>query len=512
MLAVGLSLLLCGGAIVSTQGPKTSGSLTEQTHAMESAVEAALILAMLGPDQGLDEDLVARHRLESQYGQLVLLRRYTLGGEGPAGISVEEARMLLGLTDLEPGETIELTVDFARLPPLLARLADPEARVLSRAAALAGVDETELRAVLRRSGLDLEARTLNRHPWSRMPVSRNGSWTRVRVVETVTDPHLQLSLGDARLLDPSLAVGAQVEAPPAGAALAYVLDEMRPRALQPRQHAPSMDLVAFEVLRKIVPEVPTPASLQGLRLGPLHALYPEGHGVLWVDVPGEKAEQLWHTLDAQASHTGYRPVLLGGDERELQTMSLAWWQFRDGLPKDVSPNYIGLPMYEDPMDDPPTVLAHAERLDVEALLAKARAAASDSGDEEVAREAITSLSAVLEPLSGEPRERVRLALVPTDAAWKALASMAVLTMAGESTPSLVKLVAMARRWEERYGARVASVRPGIVEWVVDRPPKDRATALALAHEHLALKPSEMGTVQQEAAALMQSTTWSLWWD
>ncbi|MCP3166462.1 hypothetical protein LZ199_26500 [Myxococcus sp. QH3KD-4-1] len=171
---VGLSLLLLGSAIVSTQGSKTSGGLTEQTHAMESAVEAALILAMLGPAQGPDEALVARHQLESQYGQLALLRRYTLGGEGPGGISEEEASRLLGLEGLEPGEPVELTVDHARLPTLLVHLVDPEARVLSRAAAYAGVDEAELRQVLRRSGLDLEARTLNRHPWARMPMSRNG--------------------------------------------------------------------------------------------------------------------------------------------------------------------------------------------------------------------------------------------------------------------------------------------------------------------------------------------------
>ncbi|WP_163988879.1 DUF4253 domain-containing protein [Pyxidicoccus caerfyrddinensis] len=321
-----------------------------------------------------------------------------------------------------------------------------------------------------------------------------------------------MSLREARLLDPSLAVGAQVETPTEGEALASVLEEMRPRALRARLHSPELDAQGFEALRKLVPEVPTPEALEGLGLGPLHALYPEGYGVLWVDVPGEKAERLWHMLDARASRTGYRPVLLGGDESELLAMPLAWQQYRDELPREVSPNDIGLPMHEDPMDDPPTVLAHAERLDVEALLAKARAAASDGGDEEEARAARTSLEAVLEPLSGEPHERVRVALVPTDAAWKTLAYLPVLMQAGESTPSLVKVAAMSRRWEERYGARVASVRPATVEWVVDRAPKDRAAALALAHEHLALQPSEKGTAEQEADALMQSTTWYLWWD
>jgi hypothetical protein len=513
-LAVGLSLLLCGGAIVSTQGSKTSGSLTEQTQRMEDAVEAALILAMLGPAQGTDEDLLARHRLEAPYGELVLLRRYTLGDEGPGGVSEEEAGRLLGLEGLEPGEPIELIVDGARLLPLLARLADPEARVLSRAAALAGVEEAELRAVLRRSGLDLEARTLNRHPWSRMPVSRQRSWTTMKVVETVTDRPLQLSVREARLLDPSLEVGARVEAPSAGEVLTYVLDELSPRALQPRQHHPALDAEYFEAQRKLVPEVPTPASLQGLGLEPLRALYPEGYGVLYADVPGEKAERLWHTLDARASRTGYRPVLLGGDERELQVMSLAWRQYRDELPKpeSLAANYIGLPMHEDPMDDPATVLAHAERLDVDALVAKARAGASDGGEEGEPSRVGTSLEAVLEPLSREPHERVRLALVPTDAAWKALAHLPVLMQAGESTPSLVKVTALSRRWEERYGARVASVRPGVVEWVMDSPLKDRDAALALAREQLALEPSEMGTAAQEATALMQSTTWYLWWD
>ncbi|MCP3166463.1 DUF4253 domain-containing protein [Myxococcus qinghaiensis] len=88
----------------------------------------------------------------------------------------------------------------------------------------------------------------------------------------------------------------------------------------------------------------------------------------------------------------------------------------------------------------------------------------------------------------------------------------VLLKAGESTPSLVKVTAMSRRWEERYGARVASVQPGIVEWVVERAPKDWDDALALAREQLALTPSDVGTAEQEAAALMRSTTWYLWWD
>ncbi len=365
-------------------------------------------------------------------------------------------------------------------------------------------------------GLDLEARTLNGHPWARIPVSPNREGPALEVVETVTNRYGQLSLREARLLDPSLAVGAKVRAPSPGEVLTFVLDELRPGALQPRQRypPPALDVRGFELLRKLVPEVPTPASLQGLGLGPLHALYPEGYGVLYVDVPGEEAERLWHTLDAQASRTGYRPVLLGGDEREMKAMPLAWQQYRDELPtpEGRAPNYIGLPRDEDPMDDPATVLAHAERLDVDALVAKARASASDGGEEREPSRVGTSLEAVLEPLSGEPHARVRLALVPTDAAWKTLAHLPVLMQAGESTPSLVKVTALSRRWEECHGARVASVRPGIVEWVMDRPAKDRDAALALAREQLALEPSEMGTAAQEATALMQSTTWYLWWD
>ncbi|MFP2906321.1 DUF4253 domain-containing protein [Pyxidicoccus sp. 3LFB2] len=498
---------------MSTQGSKPSGNLTEQTHAMEDAVEAALLLAMLGPAPEGDDDLLARHRLEAEYGHLSLLRRYTVGGEGPWGLSEEEARRLLGLEDLESGETVELFVDGAYLQTLLARLVDPEARVLSRAAAFAGVDEAELRQVLRRSGLDLEARTLNGHPWARMPVFTNREGPPLKVVETVTHPYSQMSLRDARLLDPSLEVGAKVRAPHAGEVLSFVLDELRPGALQPRQRypPPALDVRYFELLRKLVPEVPTPASLQGLGLGPLHALYPEGYGVLYADVPGAEAERLWHTLDAQASRTGYRPVLLGGDEHQLQRMPLAWQQYFDEMPREVSPSYTA-PMHEDPMDDPATVLAHAERLDVDALVAKARASKSDGGEEGEPSRVGTSLEAVLEPLSREPYARVRLALVPTDAAWKTLAHLPGLLQAGNFTPSLVKVTALSRRWEERHGARVASVRPGIVEWVMDRPVKDRDAALALAREQLTLKPSEMGTAAKEATALMQSTTWYLLWN
>ncbi|MCY1017631.1 hypothetical protein [Pyxidicoccus sp. MSG2] len=62
------------------------------------------------------------------------------------------------------------------------------------------------------------------------------------------------------------------------------------------------------------------------------------------------------------------------------------------------------------MDDPATVLAHAERLDVDALVAKARASASDGGEEGEPSRVGTSLEAVLEPLSRGPHARMRLAL------------------------------------------------------------------------------------------------------
>ncbi|MCP3138361.1 DUF4253 domain-containing protein [Pyxidicoccus xibeiensis] len=503
---------------MSTQGSKTSGSPPEAPRypqGVEAAIEAALILAALGPAQGSDEELLARHRLAVPYNELALLRRYTLGGEGPEAISTWEAEWMLELTYFAPGDPVELIVDVARLPHLLVRLADPEARVLSRAAAVVGVDEAELRTALRRSGLDLEARTLKRHPWTRMPIARDRSWTSVKVVETVKDPRLQLSLREARLLDPSLTVGAEVEMPDTEEALSDILEDLPPQALRPRFYQPSLDVERFEGLRGIVPEVPTPEPLKGLDLGPLHALYPEGYGVLYADVPGEKAERLWRTLDAQASRTGYRPVLLGGDEGKLREAHLAWSEERKNRPKLPRPdNHIGLPMWADPVEDPPSNVALAERVDVEALIAKARAAPrSDMGeDEDEAQGVRTSLGAVVEPLSRKPYGRVRIALVPTDAAWKTVAFLPILLQAGESTPSLVKVTAMARRWEERYGARVASVTPGTVEWVVDRLPKDRDAALALAYEHLALVPSNLGTAEQEAAALLESTTWHLWWD
>jgi hypothetical protein len=108
---------------------------------------------------------------------------------------------------------------------------------------------------------------------------------------------------------------------------------------------------------------------------------------------------------------------------------------------------------------------------------------------------------------------VWLALVPTDAAWKAVAWMPLLTQTGEATPSLAQLTAVSRRWEERFGARVMVVRPATVEWVVSRPPASTEEAIAAAQEHFTFTPeADDSDVLEERAEQLMHEFWYAWWD
>jgi len=103
-------------------------------------------------------------------------------------------------------------------------------------------------------------------------------------------------------------------------------------------------------------------------------------------------------------------------------------------------------------------------------------------------------------------------LVPVDAAWKTIAYAPGLVVAGDATPSLAQVAAVARRWEERYGARIATIGPARVEWYLARRP-NRREALALALELLVFAPdADDGTIEDVAAALRVDRTFMARWD
>jgi hypothetical protein len=168
-----------------------------------------------------------------------------------------------------------------------------------------------------------------------------------------------------------------------------------------------------------------------------------------------------------------------------------------------------------PNDSPQAVLRAAESVDVAALLAPGGNPSypdllpergdwpdGPSGDQ---------VSALHDALEGEPYAKVRLALVPVDAAWKTLAYLPLFLDAGEATPSMAQACAVSREWERKFGAKVISVRPATIEWWLDHPPS-RSVALELAPEHFTFTPEGGSNVLEVRANELVSPVWTAWWD
>lgn len=78
------------------------------------------------------------------------------------------------------------------------------------------------------------------------------------------------------------------------------------------------------------------------------------------------------------------------------------------------------------------------------------------------------------------------------------------------------LSAVLRSWEVRWYARVIEIGFATLTLTVGNPPRDEETSLALAAEHFAFCPDNVWqgteTIQRYAEQLMNSRTWSFWWD
>lgn len=423
-----------------------------------------------------------------------LFKRFVVGQD----LTRAELNELLERDDVPDGGALELFVDLLSLEALLVGLVSPF-DPLSRAAEHHDVQVPEVAARLARLGLDVRERTMNGRAWTNLPIQH--SWMEFDVVEHVTQPYGEMTLENARRLDPSLSLGAKFRLPSLTGA--HSLFEVMP-GVEAARTVDTLAAASFEKVRGLVAVMPTPEALQPFELGSLRLLYPENHGVLVARIPGREAEAMWRRLDAAAQTTGYRPVLLRGDARELRDARFAWEQERaEGLQQGAHP-----------MTQPSIVLASSAQVDVEALL---RRGGNPSYPDLVSTNGEwpdtppkTWLGAIRDPLTKEVLNEVQLALVPTDAAWKALAFMPLLTQAGEATPSLAQAVAVSRHWETRHGAKVIAVGPAIIEWLA--PTLTQTEALALAEAHFTFSP-EGGPDELEArAAELMTGWWFAWWD
>ncbi len=73
-------------------------------------------------------------------------------------------------------------------------------------------------------------------------------------------------------------------------------------------------------------------------------------------------------------------------------------------------------------------------------------------------------------------------------------------------------VAILKDWERRHDARIVGMLPDSLILHVDRPPKTRAEALAIARDHCAYGDDEENRcLQGRAQVLLERDYWVLWW-
>jgi hypothetical protein len=124
----------------------------------------------------------------------------------------------------------------------------------------------------------------------------------------------------------------------------------------------------------------------------------------------------------------------------------------------------------------------------------------------------TTFSIPKDSATREPTPRSPIALVPTAVGWQVPALLRF--RAGFVSPAVH--VAMARRWNELYGAEIVGMLPDTIEMRVGRPPEARKDALALAKEQYVycsdIVVQGTQTLQALAAGLQRGTAWFFWWD
>jgi Domain of unknown function (DUF4253) len=77
------------------------------------------------------------------------------------------------------------------------------------------------------------------------------------------------------------------------------------------------------------------------------------------------------------------------------------------------------------------------------------------------------------------------------------------------------IAAVLRSWEDRFGARLLEMGAADIRLLVDRPPRTRQAAEAIAAEHFAFATESgtgSGTISSIAAGLIDQPLWSFWWD
>lgn len=112
-------------------------------------------------------------------------------------------------------------------------------------------------------------------------------------------------------------------------------------------------------------------------------------------------------------------------------------------------------------------------------------------------------------------ENTRLALIPVRRGADVLTALGW-SGAANHVSRTAGLSAMARSWEERFGARLLRLGPDRLDLSVAAPPQNPDHAAAVAAEHWTFAPDrilqETGTIEAYAQEIRGRRTWSFWWE
>ena len=216
-----------------------------------------------------------------------------------------------------------------------------------------------------------------------------------------------------------------------------------------------------------------------------------------VAVPGEGALRRWKELQAAGQSEGFTPVILG----DMEDMRQLW---------DVG----------DTITETPEALAErAVALDVRQWLAErpdSEPAEFEVEEGEWPDEEMEDCGfRVIADDDGEKfKETVYIAKIPTREAWQVPLYLRIGDW-NECPPPEVH-AAIARYWQEKYGAVLVCARYDTLEYHVARPPVDRQAAQALAREQFIyctdIVHQGTETLNGLAATLLQGEKWYFWWD
>ena len=246
-------------------------------------------------------------------------------------------------------------------------------------------------------------------------------------------------------------------------------------------------------------------TIAGIALpdGVLYAPEPEGGSrgdgpVIWASIaPVPQVSQLWSRLAAEFGDTGIWPLVVDADHRftgyDNYLMDTPRGRHKEAVAV-LRKGWNDVVGYDE--DEPDEAIAPFGR-QFPGLAAATPGPRADSVDRIVAG------------LSGH------LALVavhrPADAV-DAVGWMGAANYDGDP----LDMSTVLRSWELRFDAYLVDLGTDTMTLAVGRPPRDLASATAIAAEHYAFCPDNIdqgvGSIREYAASLVNESAWPFWWD